>query len=224
MKKINTAFFIFVCFVYSVNAQQTGFTYSTTTIQVPLAGVVDASAGSQDFDPKLLLLKPSFPMPVSDIKLKKSALDQSRNNFVSNNKNQNAFQKTAEANPILNELQKIIQIKDLIICVEVRVKLEDRLVIWLTMQWEEPQSAQAQCRKAFKAREKTTSTSKQLNPPRSELITSWGIFFTKKLLYITILLSTQYICMFFCLFLFWDGFPNACRRERERERERETHR
>jgi Secretion system C-terminal sorting domain len=102
MKKINTAFFIFVCFVYSVNAQQTGFTYSTTTIQVPLAGVVDASAGSQDFDPKLLLLKPSFPMPVSDIKLKKSALDQSRNNFVSNNKNQTAFQKTAAATPILS--------------------------------------------------------------------------------------------------------------------------
>ena len=89
------------------------------------------------------------------------------------------------------------------------------------MQWEEQQNAQAQCRKAFKARERTTSTSKQLNPPRSELITSWGIFFTQKRLYITTSLSTQYICMFLCLFLFWDGFPNARRRERERERERD---
>ena len=103
MKNIYLIIFIFINFFLTANAQQIGFTYSTTTIQVPLAGVIDASGTSQDFDPKLLLIKSALPMPFNEVKQKKSALDQVRLLYNSNLKNQApSFQKTAASTPLLS--------------------------------------------------------------------------------------------------------------------------
>ena len=99
----NIYLIIIICFTFIANAQQTGFTYSSTTIQVPLSGVVDASGNAADFDPKLLLIKSALPMPLNEVKRKKLALDRNRSLFIANNKNQSPlFEKTAAPSPLIS--------------------------------------------------------------------------------------------------------------------------
>ncbi len=103
MKISYTIILIIIGFVFTTKAQQAGFTYQSSTITIPLAAVVDASSNSQDFDPKLLLIKSALPMPMSDMKQKKIDLDMARSQFISSNKNNGtSFQKTAAATPILS--------------------------------------------------------------------------------------------------------------------------
>ena len=101
MKNIYSTLIILICFTNNIQAQEVGFTYSTKTIQVPITGVIDASSNGQDFDPKLLLIKSSLPMPVNEVKLKKLLLDQARTNHLTKQQN-TIYEKTSAATPIMS--------------------------------------------------------------------------------------------------------------------------
>ncbi len=101
MNKFYIFIFTLSCFGYSLQAQQTGFTYGTTTIDVPLAAIVDVSELTVDFDPKLLLIKSAMPLPVSGTKQKKILLDAQRNLFVLSKKEVQFFEKTTAPSPTI---------------------------------------------------------------------------------------------------------------------------
>lgn len=99
MKK-NTAILIgFIAIQINIKAQSS---YKSFTTKTPLVAVINMSDKDEDFDPKLILIKATNPLPATTYNLSKQMLDakhfESMQNY--NGKSVNALNKTAVPQPV----------------------------------------------------------------------------------------------------------------------------
>jgi hypothetical protein len=99
MKK-NTAILIgFIAFQINIKAQSS---YKSLTTKTPLAAVINMSDKDEDYDPKLMLIKATNPLPATTYNMNKQMLDakhfESMQNY--NGKSVNTLNKTAVPQPV----------------------------------------------------------------------------------------------------------------------------
>ncbi|MES2778417.1 MAG: T9SS type A sorting domain-containing protein [Bacteroidota bacterium] len=80
---------------------QSGFHYSTSNYVSPVAQTIDMSAEVIDFDPRLLLIKPAAPQPLTENRQLKNLLDQQRLLATHKSSPSNRMTKTVVPEPTL---------------------------------------------------------------------------------------------------------------------------